>query len=358
MKIAFLGDIAVFNSGLLSADYKAGLSDIRQVLAGCDLVIGNLEVPVTSREKTRVCKGIHLKTDARIIDVLKYLGVNAVCLANNHICDFEIAGMEDTIKLLERNSIGYYGVNNIKWYYCQNNEKIAFNGYCCYSTNGAKYIDSKRRKGVNALSVKTIQECLEQDAKEKALSVLSLHWGDEYSNLPNEMQVHLFEELSEHFDFIIHGHHAHVMQGIEKCNNSLALYNLGNFCFDECTSPVNNKLKIKQSEENKESYITIVEVKEGRVINYKTVGIYYNDNAVHIIHNEKKIKELSEKIPNCSTERYKKESKEMVIAQKQNNLQKHDFKWFVSKMNYYSIGAKLASYHNKRLFRKAMEIEK
>lgn len=355
MKIAFLGDLAIFESGLLKADWKTGLKKIEKILSKFDLVIANLEIPLTDEEQTFVCKGIHLKSTKSVVNVLKFLNIKGVCLANNHICDFGIKGMNDTVQELNDTRINFFGVNNTSWEIDVDNQKLSFHGFCCYSTNGAKYSHSSNQRGVIPFSKNAVIDVLEKDKREGRLSILSIHWGDEYSQLPNERQVDLMHELSERFDFILHGHHAHVMQGIEKVNNSLLIYNQGNFCFDECTSIVNSRLQIKQSNLNKESFILSVEIENNNIISWKTTGIYYDNNSIEIIDNNDKIQYLSNKILNCRKFEYKEESLTMIKNQKQKNLAIHNFKWFLSKLNYYSIGAKLVSYRNKKLFDKAYD---
>ena len=335
MKIAFLGDIAIFKNGMLKDEkWNIRLAKVREKLSQFDMVIANLEVPLTDCSKTRVCKGIHLKSDKEIIEILKYLNITGVCLANNHICDFGIKGMQDTLELLDKAQIGYFGINNKSWMVKVGNNQLAFHGFCCYSSNGAKYISSKQVKGVNPLTKSAIVAALEEDKKNGCLSIISVHWGDEYSSLPNEKQVEFLHVLSEQYTFILHGHHAHVMQGIEYNNHSLLGYNLGNFCFDECISPINPKLIIKQSPLNRESYILSVEVQNNKIVAWETIGIYY-DNFIQIIDNQEKIKVLSSKISHCKEMLYKQESLDIISKQKQNNLVSHNFSWLLSNLNYY-----------------------
>lgn len=352
MKIAFLGDIALFETGMLKLDWAECLKEIEQYLSTFDMVIANLEVPITDQKKTFTCKGMHLRTEKEIIDVLKFLHIHVVCLANNHIFDFGYKGMDETIEILNKNEIAYYGVNNRSFEYVKNGQRLRFHGYCCYSSNGAGYINKKTNKGVNPLTKKNLIKALEQDDKDNYLSVLSLHWGDEYSQLPNEAQVTLIHQLVENHSFILHGHHAHVMQGIEKIGNSVLAYNQGNFCFDECQSPVNPKLVIKQSNLNRESFILSVEIENSEIVKWNTTGIFYDGCKVKLIDNSEKLRYLSEKIKYCRKEEYKAEAEEMIKKQKSENLAKHDIKWLFSKLNYYSIGAKIASYKNKKLYKK------
>lgn len=353
MKIAFLGDIAIFENGMLQSGWNTRLKKVKEVLSQHDMVVANLEVPLTNRKKTLVCKGIHLKSNEKVIDVLKYLDISGVCLSNNHICDFGVMGMEDTLKLLQQARIEFYGINNKSWIKNFNYNTLAFHGFCCYSTNGAKYISFNNKKGVIPFTKSSVINALDEDKKNNRLSIISIHWGDEYSQLPNEQQVDFLHNLSKKYKFILHGHHAHVMQGIEYINNSLLAYNQGNFCFDECTSHINPKLIIKQTSLNKESYILSVEIEKNNIISWDTLGIFHDNNTIEIINNKEKIQLISDKISNCKQKPYKQESIDMIKSQKQNNLAKHDFKWLISKLNYYSIGAKLISYYNKKLYKKS-----
>jgi poly-gamma-glutamate synthesis protein (capsule biosynthesis protein) len=353
VKLAFLGDIAIFDNGMLKVGWEKRLKDIKKVFDEHDIVIANLEVPLTDRKKTSVCKGIHLKSDNRIIPILKYLKINGVCLANNHICDFGISGMEDTIKTLKNENISFYGVNHSEWKINYDNNKIAFHGFCCYSSNGAKYINYKGQSGIIPLTRKNVIDALEKDKLEGVMSVLSFHWGDEYSQLPNERQVAFVHELADNYNFILHGHHAHVMQGIETFKNSVIAYNQGNFCFDVCASPVNPKLVIKQSDLNKESFILSVEMENNHIISWDSIGIWNESDGIKVIDNKEKVCHLSSKITHCNETAYKEESLQMIRIQKTNNLAKHNLNWLISKLNYYSIGAKIASYRNEKEYKRA-----
>ncbi|MDC0801309.1 CapA family protein [Clostridium paraputrificum] len=354
MKIAFLGDIGIFPWGLIGTDWKNNLYEIKKKLMEYDLVVANLETPITNLNRTIECKGIHLKSDSNVIDILKYLNIKVVNLANNHICDYGLRGMQDTIDILEQNNIKYFGINNksLKMEVC--GERISFHGFSCFSTNGTRYINLKQnRNGVCSLNKKDVETVLFKDLNEDYYSILSFHWGDEYSNLPNQKQVDFMHELALKYKFIVHGHHAHVMQGIESVKNNLIAYNLGNFCFDECRSQVNSKLKIKQTEENQESYILSVEIMDKQIFTWSTEGIKYKNNRIIPNNNNEKINYLSNLIKDCDKEWYKEESQKLISKQRCNNCAKHNFKWLISKMNYYSIGALILSYINDFKYKKS-----
>ena len=354
MRIALLGDVALFVDETLAGDWHKKYQIVADKLSKYDIVVANLEAPITDCSRTMVCKGIHLKTTQAIIDVLKMLNVSVVSLANNHACDFGIKGLDDTVAALDKAGIRYYGINGKSETLTVNGEKLVFHGYCCYSANGAHYIKKdSHKKGIHALTKEQVITDLKKDKDDGGLSIISLHWGDEYSNLPNKRQVRFMHELSGEYSFILHGHHTHAMQGIEELNDSLLVYSQGNFSFDEVHSTVNKKQLIKQSDVNAESYIVSINIEQGKIINWSTNGIFNASDCLRLIDNKNKIDLLSAKIQHCNENEYEAESKEMIRKQKHNNLGKKDLEWLISKMNYYSIGAKILFYRNKRLYERA-----
>ena len=351
-KVALLGDLAAFDSGLLGHDWKQGLNNLKEYLKSFDLVIVNLEVPITDIKSSYVPKGIHIKSNEKIIELLKYLKIDAVSLSNNHICDFGLKGMEDTINALDAAGIPYFGVNNRVYEKTINNEKLLFCGFCCYSTNGFGYIETQKNCGVNALTYKNVEKALEYAKSVSAIPIVAFHWGDEYTYYPNTNQIELAHSLADNFDFVLYGHHTHVMQGIEKYKSSILAYSLGNFYFDDCQSPINKKLVIKQSEENKESFILKLNILDGQ-ISYETQGILYDNYCIKVVDNDTLLKKISNEICNNKTIEYRNRSNEMIAKLKAYNLVSHDFKWFLTKLNYHSIGAKIISYYYKHKYKGA-----
>jgi poly-gamma-glutamate synthesis protein (capsule biosynthesis protein) len=60
--------------------------------------------------------------------------------------------------------------------------------------------------------------------------IVSIHWGTEYQSTPSSFQRNLGRALiaSEDIDLIM-GHHAHVIQPIERVGDEYIVYGLGNF---------------------------------------------------------------------------------------------------------------------------------
>ncbi|PHS68272.1 MAG: hypothetical protein COB12_00005, partial [Flavobacterium sp.] len=256
MKIALLGDIAFF--GKFSLKNNNSLFDyfkeVSLLLKSYDLVIGNLETPFVTNQKEYGYKSAYIKSDPINVDLLKYLNINLVNLANNHIYDFGGESYELTKKILEENSISYFGIEDKQIEINYESNKLAIQGYCCYSTNPMG-INNQRQKGINELDYSNVQKSLLENTKKGFFNIIGFHCGQEHVNYPNFDHILLGRKLAELAPYIFYGHHPHVAQGIEKIKNSLLAYSLGNFCFDDVYTKKSEDPLIKQSKNNKESFI-------------------------------------------------------------------------------------------------------
>ena len=90
MKIALLGDIALFGRASLSQNQKAELyfHSVAQCLERFDYVVANLESPFSSSHKKYGAKSAFLYSEPENIEILKQLHLNAVTIANNHMFDY------------------------------------------------------------------------------------------------------------------------------------------------------------------------------------------------------------------------------------------------------------------------------
>lgn len=125
-----------------------------------------------------------------------------------------------------------------------------------------------------------INELYLPDKKSDEIWGISIHWGDEYIKTPSNQQIKLAHHLVDcGFDLII-GHHPHVVQPVEAYKNSLVIYSLGNFIFDQNFSKITQqglavKHKLKESPLTCEVYQTFQSkyqvVKAARKSSWKNV---------------------------------------------------------------------------------------
>ena len=195
MKIGLLGDMALIENydTTQHSDVKEKLKYLKENLQQCDYRIANLEAPFTSKKHTIICKSMHLKSAKENIEILKYLQIDAVCLANNHIYDYGRKGVEETLALLKANGIQYFGIDGKYITINHKEEKINISGFCCYSTNGACYKEKGMKKGINILTYENIQEQIMIDKSQGAFSIVNMHYGLEHVHYPAIEHIQLID---------------------------------------------------------------------------------------------------------------------------------------------------------------------
>jgi len=210
--------------------------------------IVNLEAPLKSHTPKK--KWINLFNQKTVIKVLQTLNVIAVNLANNHIMDWEKAGLESIISLLHNADIKYFGAGfdlnqAIAPIFVENNQMII--GMAGFGWTEEMCVPATtKREGVAPINPLYIKNAIEQIKSRNADKiVIHLHWGYEYELYPLPVHRNFAHEIIEMGADLIIGHHAHVIQSFEKYKNSIIYYGLGNFYFgsrrhnfDHCRNPI------------------------------------------------------------------------------------------------------------------------
>lgn len=280
MKIALLGDIGLFGKYTMdNPEIKEYFKEISNVLKTMDVVIGNLEVPICDTKISKKGKSAHIKSDPKNIELLKYLNITHVSLANNHVYDYGEKGYLETQENLQEHGIKYFGIENKIEILEDNKNKIALSGYVCYSTNALGYLENNSA-GVNELDFEKVQNHLIENDQKGYFNIVSFHIGEEHIHYPNMNHIKLARKLSDKIPYVFYGHHPHVLQGIEKYKESLHLYSLGNFCFDDVYTKKSKEPLVVQKKINKESAIVILNIENNKLLSYETLPIY--DNGVEI----------------------------------------------------------------------------
>jgi len=354
MKIALLGDTAFYGKfSLKQGSPKKILQKTAELLKSFDYVVLNLETPFAKdNAKQYGNKSAYIKSDPENIELLKYLGVDAVCLANNHMFDFGYDSFELTKKILSDNGIAYFGVENKDLKIELFGNKIAISGYCCFSTNPI----NATFKGVNPLEYKSVENKLKEDLSLEYASILSIHAGQEHVNFPNYDHIEMARKLSEVQPYVYYGHHPHVLQGVEKYNNSLISYSLGNFCFDDVYTNKSSQPLVKMSDNNKASAILSLEYEDSKLIRYELIPIFdgqvcEGENRMNILQN---IKEYSAHLSDKKSV-YNEMRNQLVHSYLQSRKSKRNFNWYLKRLNYNSFKVIVNSYQNQKKYLKAIK---
>ncbi|MCI8375938.1 MAG: CapA family protein [Lachnospiraceae bacterium] len=355
MKIALLGDIALFgeNTAEYYKKFTTRLAWVKSALEECDYVIGNLETPLTDCNKVIGGKSAYIKGSTKDAELLKWLGVTHVSLANNHVFDYGIKGMNDTIKTLEARNIKWYGVNKKNEKIADKDSSISLRGYCCYSTNGKGL--GENPPCVDIFNPYQMEKEIEIDEANGCLTLLSCHWGQEHVHFPNFDHVCTMRKMLKNHEVIVHGHHPHVIQGIEQIGKSIVSYSLGNFCFDDVYTNKSKEPLIKLSPANRESFIWIITINNNHILDYYCIPfsfyscIYQRDDNIC-----RKIDEWSEKI-HINPREYNKLRNKMLLEYINSRKKKRNLTWYVKRFNTESIKIIIGARKNKNCYNQLIE---
>lgn len=357
MNIALLGDVGLFGRFDLKNNphVKKYFNDVSRVLSRYDYVVCNLETPFTTTERTSVCKSAHLKSNPINVELLKLLHVNAVNLANNHIFDFGIRGFMDTISTLESVGIEYFGINDKQLFL--ENDKIVFSGYCCYSTNGAFYLTSQKKKGVNILDPTSIKSNIKENKSKGFFNICSMHFGDEHTHFPRLDHINLARDIAKDNEYVLYGHHPHVIQGLETYSGSLLAYSLGNFCFDDVYDIKTKSLIHKRSLPNRESLILSINIEKGHLQNYQVIPLLDTGNSISVVpagsESFDKIHQYSSYFEMDSA-KYKNFRNKDIFENLKYKKQSRSIKWYFKRMSINLIGTKIKGLIFKKRYSKKM----
>lgn len=237
IEILITGDFCPINkieSLSLEGNHDAIFNDFLKITQRVDLAITNLECPLTDTN-TEVNKiGPCLKAAVKTVETLKYGNFGLVTLANNHIMDQGIEGLNSTLNCLNQHNIDYVGVGkNLQsarrpFIKTLKNKKIAFfnfaeNEFSNSYDNGP---------GANPLSLVSNFNSIQSYRNQVDKIIVIVHGGNEMHNLPSPR----FKETLRFFvdagsDAVV-AHHSHCCSGYEFYKEVPIFYGLGNFLFD------------------------------------------------------------------------------------------------------------------------------
>lgn len=211
-------------------DYFFG--GVKEVFENDDVTFVNLEGPLTTIEPV-VEKTYPIGGKLEYVDALKAGSIEAVNLSNNHIYDCGDKGFKDTVEICQQNGIGTTGEDYITGY--------SANGIIVYFLGYKGWSNDKSTMAKIAEDIKICREVYLAD-----IVCVEFHWGEERTYYPNSIQTDLAHYTIDAGADIVVGAHPHVLQGIEKYNDKVIAYSLGNFCFGGNSNPKDKDSMILQ----------------------------------------------------------------------------------------------------------------
>jgi poly-gamma-glutamate synthesis protein (capsule biosynthesis protein) len=255
LTLALAGDI-MLGRGVKRITDTTGLSypfaPTHHLLKSADLAIGNLESPLTTADYLTPSPWKFKGDTSAAAAELRRAGFRLLALANNHAPDcgqdgffdtqrfLDMAGIHhggrgDSFRLAITHSAGFDSGKNYPYglpaFYEVKGVRIGFLSFCeAYLLEISKdYGGQLIARADSAAVVNSIR--LIRDRCH--LVVCSFHWGQEYQDRPTAFQRKLGRLAVDAGADIVHGHHPHVLQGVEFYRGRPIAYSLGNFIFDQ-----------------------------------------------------------------------------------------------------------------------------
>ncbi|CAM5738587.1 hypothetical protein SAFG77S_03000 [Streptomyces afghaniensis] len=248
------GDVLPHSSIIDRARFDAGGTgyDFRPMLAGIRSVVSPADVALCHMETVYGANGDYtgypaFKSPPEVAPALAATGYDGCSTASNHTLDDGADGIRRTLDALDRAGVRHAGSARTEeeartvTVLQAGPAKVAHLAYT-YDTNGVPLPDGQPW-AVNLIDETTVLADARAAREAGAdVVVVSLHWGTEWQDAPDERQLTLTRSLTAarsgnrpDIDLIL-GTHAHVPQAYEKVNGTWVIYGMGDQIAGEMTN--------------------------------------------------------------------------------------------------------------------------
>lgn len=198
------------------------------ILSGASLVVGNCESPVVRKPAATVGTQLgtrHAMTRSFLEGVLDAAGIDpsklVLSVANNHVLDQGAAGFEETVATLQDMGIRVIGAVGGLRLVRAKVEAL---------TVGFSAFTQWRNAGQAAFAAHVTMDpddWLHGDREGIDLLVAVPHWDREFRHFPQAATREIARHFTEQGFSLIAGHHAHVVQAMERIGDAVVAYGLG-----------------------------------------------------------------------------------------------------------------------------------
>jgi poly-gamma-glutamate synthesis protein (capsule biosynthesis protein) len=221
------------------------------LLRQADGAFANLECALTTHARpwSRTRKVFHFRAAPDAAAILSAANIRWVSLANNHSMDFEEQGLLDTLAHLDRAAIAHAGAG------ADRDAAMAPSlvglgglrvGLIALTDNEPPFAATATRPGTWYTPITTSAAVLDPIGARIAalrragagLAIVSLHWGPNMVVEPPPHHRAFARALIERGADLVHGHSAHLVQGVELFRGRPILYDTGDVLDDYAVDPV------------------------------------------------------------------------------------------------------------------------
>ncbi len=214
-------------------DFTPLFARVRPILAGADLALCHLESPLSRHDDDLSFRGT-FRVPSTLADAIADAGYDGCSLASNHSLDSGPSSVTATLHHLRRVGLATTGMAEA--------EEAA--GPAWYEPAGIRVAHLSVTDLLNGRDLpinppwmvphldvdRVVADARAARAAGAEFVVVSVHWGEEYRADPTDRQRSAGRRLlaSPEVDLVL-GHHAHVVQPVERLDGDALAYGLGNF---------------------------------------------------------------------------------------------------------------------------------
>ncbi|HCV42922.1 MAG TPA: hypothetical protein DGH68_05525 [Bacteroidetes bacterium] len=273
VRMNFIGDIMLARryeqpGGIIPTQgVEAIFAPTRAVLGdAADITVANLESPLCNTGTRHPTKSITFRSSPANVAGLLYAGIDVVSIANNHVVDYGLQGLQQMQGVLRNNNIVFSGAgaNSYEAYtpafYSKSGVCVAFlasSDLTGQYNNWQPFLDAGFNKpGFANLTPYDLARQIDTVKNIADLVVVEMHSGVEYSFAPVDNQqsslsgyegdeqyspyllaplltdIQIRQFAIDHGADLVICHHPHVTQGFQVYRGKLIAHSLGNFAFD------------------------------------------------------------------------------------------------------------------------------
>jgi poly-gamma-glutamate synthesis protein (capsule biosynthesis protein) len=211
-------------------------------LQTADFTVGNLESALGTVGEP-AAKRYPFRAPPEAAAALALAGFDLVSLANNHGADYGPEALLQALELLRTQNVATVGAgsNDVAAHTPHvaevNGLKLGFLGYVHVPVEALTNFDVQSwtattdEPGLAWGDPERIRDDVAALRPEVDLVIVLLHSGYEYIEEPSEPQKLAAKAAVDAGADLVIGHHAHILQGIERYNGGVIAYSLGNFAF-------------------------------------------------------------------------------------------------------------------------------
>lgn len=221
-----------------------GLSELDRI--NPDVRIINLETAITTNNEPWPQKQIHYRMHPGNAEILTEAGIDVCVLGNNHIMDWSIDGLRETLKVLEMAKFHTCGagLNSataatpsaidtkkgrlLIFSYAAESAGVPKTWQAKKDVPGVNFLDDLSEAGAEN-AIKDVQSY----RRENDRVVISIHWGRNWGyTAPKEQRKFAHHLIDKNAADLIFGHSSHHPKQLEVYKNRLILYGCGDLIND------------------------------------------------------------------------------------------------------------------------------